>query len=381
MISTPRLRTALAVGLVLVPAGTIAAQQGEPSQPEGRAPQIRQFRSDGRPDPEQMEQFRRQFELFQRHMPGNARTFRFNPGRMMVDPGQSDLQLFFQQPENEASALGLKLREMPAVLRSHLELPEGQGVVVAEVAEDGPAAGAIEPNDILLALGDTPLSDLDDLAQAVEEAEGDTLSITLVRRGEEQSVEVDRPRPSGEGGDRYRLGVMIEVPDDAVRSQLGLAEGRGVIVMEVTPDSAAEEAGIKANDILTEIDGEPIAGAQELSEQVQGTDGEAVELTLMRDGEEITVEVSPEKVAAPAGSPDPRHPPAGLRFFGPGVMIDPETGAIRPGPGQNRTFSHPVPPTGDLGRAIEEMREQLERLREEIDALKRSKGDGEDQDR
>lgn len=372
MNSIKRHRRALALGLALIPVGIRAEQEAERPQPERRGPQVLEYYLGNRPSSEQMEQFRRQFDQMQRRLPDNARMFRFAPEGVKVDPDQLN-SLFLFQGESDRP-LGLTLREMPEVLRSHLDLPEGRGVVVSEVSEDGSAAGKIEPNDILLSLGNAPLGEPDDLAEAIENAKGNTLSFRLVRRGEEQTVEVDRTGSATEGGERYRLGVMIEVPDDAIRSQLGLREGQGVIVIEVTPGSAAQASGVEANDILLEINGESIAGAKELSDQVQETGGEAVELKLLRDGEEMTIEVSPEKVAESPVASDVPKPPAGFRFFGPGVMIDPQTGAIRPGPEQHRNFAFPEPPTADRERSLDEMRQQIDRLREEIDALKRSQG-------
>jgi membrane-associated protease RseP (regulator of RpoE activity) len=369
------LRDALALGLALAPAGSAMAQQGNEGE-HPSPPQSLRFLQDGRLNAEQMEQFRRQFEQMQRRLPGNARVFRFNPEGILVEPGQFDgRQLLFQPRPEEAPVLGLTLRDVPEVLRSHLDLPEGQGVVVSEVVEDSPSAGVIEPNDILLRLGETAITEPSDLARALDATSGNTLSITLVRGGETQTVELDRPRAEPEGGERYRLGVRIETPDDAVRSQLDLPEGRGVIVMGVDPESPAQRAGIEENDILIELGGEPITGAQELANQVQEIGGESVELTLLRDGEETTIEVTPESVPAEAPASEPPQPPAGFRFFGPGVMIDPETGTIRPGtgPAQPRNFVFPGQPSPELERRLDEVLEQLKELREEVNSLKQSR--------
>ena len=56
-----------------------------------------------------------------------------------------------------------------------------------------------------------------------------------------------------------RLGVRLEKVPAALADQIDLPAGRGVLVAEVVPDSAAEKAGLKANDIITEFAGKPVS--------------------------------------------------------------------------------------------------------------------------
>ena len=78
----------------------------------------------------------------------------------------------------------------------------------------------------------------------------------------------------------------------------GLAEAMnanvniGAFVSEVTPESAAEDAGIEAGDIITEVNGRKINSFLELRARISSMGaGAEVELTLLRKGEEVTVEV------------------------------------------------------------------------------------------
>ncbi|RUL89376.1 PDZ domain-containing protein [Tautonia sociabilis] len=368
------LRPSLILGLAVVPAGFALGQEGEHSSPDRL--QVRRFRFE-RIDPQQKdelgESIRRQFERSFPMSPEGGLRF-FGPGQM----GQFRFEL------DGESVLGLTLRPAPEVLRSHLDLPEGGGLVVSNVAEDSPAKGTIEENDILLRVGETTLSEPSDLSEALEAAEGDTLAITLLRKGEERTVEVERPRADAPQGERYVIGVTIEAPDDAVRAQLGLPEGQGVIVMSVSPDSAAAEAGLKPNDILVTLGGEPIVGARELSEQVQENGAKPVELTIIRDGEETTVEVTPRKAPAPPVPPAPPGVPEGFRFFGPGVMIDPEGNVLRPGPGgamQPRSFVFPGQVSPELERKLDDVLKQLDQLRQELEDLKQTRPDRRDRGR
>ena len=64
----------------------------------------------------------------------------------------------------------------------------------------------------------------------------------------------------------------------------------GVYVIEVTEGSAAEKAGLKKSDIITAVDGVKVESASELNAQKNShTAGDEIELTFMRNGEEMTV--------------------------------------------------------------------------------------------
>src|SRR3546814_2099567 len=108
--------------------------------------------------------------------------------------------------------------------------------------------------------------------------------------------------------ERGWLGWQIPnlTPDFA--EALGLDESAGAMVAAVTPDSPAEEAGIKTGDVILGFAGKDIADSRELARVVaqHPADSEA-EMTLWRDGSEQTVEVvtgeqpAPEQMAEASG--------------------------------------------------------------------------------
>lgn len=67
----------------------------------------------------------------------------------------------------------------------------------------------------------------------------------------------------------------------------------GAAVVSVTEDSPAQKAGLKANDIITAINGEAISGRSELSKAVSAcSPGDKLTLTVYRQGETLTIEVT-----------------------------------------------------------------------------------------
>jgi S1-C subfamily serine protease len=59
------------------------------------------------------------------------------------------------------------------------------------------------------------------------------------------------------------LGVMFQPLDPDVAAHMGISPGGGVIISRTVPGSPAEAAGLKALDVLVELDGERIAVADE----------------------------------------------------------------------------------------------------------------------
>lgn len=100
--------------------------------------------------------------------------------------------------------VGVHCNPVRPALRYHLDLSEDVGLIVDAVTENSPAANAgIQQYDILLYANQAALSSVDDLVNAIDQAggEGLPLSLNLLRKGKEVGVEVEpieRPaRPAG----------------------------------------------------------------------------------------------------------------------------------------------------------------------------------------
>lgn len=112
------------------------------------------------------------------------------------------------------------------------------------------------------------------------------------------------------------LGVTIQNLDLTLANAFGLERPRGALVGGVDADSAAESAGLRAGDVITSINGEPIGQAGELISQLgMALPGDRVRLVLWRERktQEVVVRLDEamdfDEPGSPATSASPRVPP------------------------------------------------------------------------
>ena len=108
-----------------------------------------------------------------------------------------------------------------------------------------------------------------------------------------QAGTVQMPRPGAMAGST--VGIRLsDVTADQVKS-LKLSKAEGAIVESVNPNSPASAAGIRANDVVVEFDGEHVRGARHLTRLVSETPaGREVGMVVMRDGRKTELHVKPE---------------------------------------------------------------------------------------
>ena len=88
------------------------------------------------------------------------------------------------------------------------------------------------------------------------------------------------------------LGVQMQNLTGDLAESLELKDASGVIVNNVSPNSAAEKGGIKRGDVITAVNGEKIVDGNTLRNKIAGTTpGTEVKLSVIRGGstQEISV--------------------------------------------------------------------------------------------
>jgi membrane-associated protease RseP (regulator of RpoE activity) len=322
-----------------------------------------------------------------------------------------------------ASWLGVYSQDITPELREGLGY-NGNGVLIRSVVSASPADRAgLERGDVIVKVGMRDIRTPSELAEAVRaNAAGRRVAVEIVRDGRRRVVEAtleERPEDSGEAPraeaeDRWeqrvpaprgpkapdtpapmddlheldgldldlpdlghlpglmgrgRLGVRVESLNPDLASYFGGRDVRGALVLDVTDDSPADRAGIRAGDVITRVNATGVTGADDLVKAVRDSDADAT-IALIRHGERETIEVRLGE------RPEPRvlrlrTGPEGFRWrTRDGERVrewnwTPDRG------GERRRIvirgdEKPGEADPDLRRELQELREELRRLREEL---------------
>ena len=130
-----------------------------------------------------------------------------------------------------------------------------------------------------------------------------------------QEVEPTDEDQSASRKERPWLGVYAEEASEALAAQLGLAPGVGLLVTYVATNSPAANAGLQKNDVLVELNGQPLVLPGQLRKMVQvRKEGDAVKLAYYRSGKKQTASATLRKAPSSFASfRDEKDLQSGLR--------------------------------------------------------------------
>jgi S1-C subfamily serine protease len=176
------------------------------------------------------------------------------------------------------------------------------GVLVRGLVEGGPAETAgLRSRDVILTIDGGAIASPAELVSRIQGLEPGAWASLHVRRGRRE-LDLDahlQTRPSDLGSLPMVSGhigaVAIDIPP-ALREHFGAPREAGAMVSMIEPGSTAEAAGLDLGDVVFEADGEPVRSAGAFLYAVRGSGvGNDLELRLMRNGAEITIDVPVEK--------------------------------------------------------------------------------------
>ncbi len=152
-----------------------------------------------------------------------------------------------------------------------------------QVLEDGDHEWAAEDNVRILKAGDHDVDVIviEDREDGEEVAESTRRRVhRVMKRLGERGLPLHRRHDGG-----AFLGVELSDLTPELRTHFGVPEDTGVMVGRLVDDSPAFRAGIEVGDIVTAVDGEPVASASALARAIRGReDGATAVLEVWRDG-------------------------------------------------------------------------------------------------
>lgn len=224
--------------------------------------------------------------------------------------------------------LGVYISEVSSEDRERLDLPEERGALITDVPEEGPASEAgLQADDVIISWNGSRIESAAQLSRMVGETPaGRAIDLGYIRDGRERSVRVElaersmdgalRPllelrgnrlegmnerlgelherlqgrlheMPAPDGNFRFfvrggRLGAGIQNLGDQLAEYFGADDG-GVLVTSVSEDSPAEEAGLRAGDVIIAVDGDDVDDPGDLMEAIAEAEEGDIEIRILRD--------------------------------------------------------------------------------------------------
>lgn len=228
------------------------------------------------------------------------------------------------KPAKRSNAwLGVYTQSVDRDISDAFELDIDYGAIVNEVLGDSPADEAgINDGDVIISFDGQKVWDQDDLLDFIEEKKaGESVTLELVRDGKNLTVNVElgkRPRSRGffssgtkrRHGNSFRfapdrgkvrqfgfssssyVGVSLTTLSEQLADYFGVKGNKGVLITEVTEDSPAQKAGLKAGDVIVAIEDEEISDYSDVKEIVGESDkGDKLTFTIFRNKRKQKIEV------------------------------------------------------------------------------------------
>jgi len=160
--------------------------------------------------------------------------------------------------------LGVLVQQITPEIAEGMNLDESEGALVADVTPGGPADNAgIKRGDIILEFDGKRINAMSDLPKTVAiHKPGTSSEITYSRNGDERHAKItlgelpdEVAQSSGVTDNQIEneLGLVVQEINPQIQKKFSLDTAYGVIITGVQPGSVADESGLKAGDIILEI--------------------------------------------------------------------------------------------------------------------------------
>jgi serine protease Do len=197
--------------------------------------------------------------------------------------------------------LGVSIQQLTPELAKGFQMSDSSGALVASVQPDSPAAKAgLKAGDVITRFDGQTIAHSSDLPRLVANAPvGRQVALTVMREGKPVTLNIsvaqmDEPGQvvaSAQGEEsKGELGLTVEsiTPDKA--KDMKLANSHGVLVRDVRSGSPAENAGIRAGDVITEVDRQAVTDAANLKRVLaKHPKGAPIVVMIQRDGASLYV--------------------------------------------------------------------------------------------
>jgi serine protease Do len=187
----------------------------------------------------------------------------------------------------ERGYLGVHIQTLTPELAKAFKVSRAQGAVVIDVTPNSAAEQAgFKSGDVVVQFNNRPIDSADQLKlQVAETPPGSAIPVQVDRSGQVMSLNVTlkeltadglaKNEPSVKRGDHDALtGVEVANLDREARDELRIPNPvKGTLITQVEPSSAAYEAGLRENDVILEVNRQPIQSTEDFTKATTGKGG------------------------------------------------------------------------------------------------------------
>ncbi len=190
--------------------------------------------------------------------------------------------------------LGVYIQKVTPELAKSFGLKKPMGALISEITKDGPVYGSeLKRGDVIIGYQGKPVEHFNDLPRMVADTRpGTKIELKVLSKGKEKNVKItlgelpeeDVTLAKEESGEEFGLELQQITPELARAHDL--PSNKGLIVTNIDPQGAANDAGLHRGDIILEINQKPINTIAEFKNTVKASKKGAMILFLIqrRDG-------------------------------------------------------------------------------------------------
>ncbi|MCP4670781.1 MAG: Do family serine endopeptidase [Desulfobacula sp.] len=233
----------------------------------------------------------------------NTAIIRSGQGIGFAIPSDLATDVIDQLTDNKSVSrgwMGVAIQNITKELGQYYNIKETKGVFVAKVYEGDPADKAgIEIGDIILKINNKNIESSRDLSLTVAKSGvGEKINVLLIRKGKKKSIEVklakrpDKHPDTISASKGYDLfGFRFKELDSKMAQKFGYPENiKGLVVLDMEPDSQAASSIVRHGDLLMEINHNKIATIKEYQRILKQIDkGKPVQLLFRRGNSHVFV--------------------------------------------------------------------------------------------
>ncbi len=206
--------------------------------------------------------------------------------------------------------LGVYIQKITPELAESLGLADSRGALVAKVLDNGPAkAAGVKRGDVIVAFDNQPVDDSRQLPlmvgrtdlghkgvlKVIRDKQTIDLPVTITESREPEILASEEKTEKPDLGAESSFGLHVKDLNPDLAKELGVDTPGGVVIASVQPGSRADEAGLRARDVIIEVNRAAVKNVDAYQNALKSSPKGKLVLLLVRRGDAtVYVPVKPE---------------------------------------------------------------------------------------